>query len=843
MSSSLSTPVDENFLKLETHLHRGGAFAYYWTASEAKHEKPPHQSKEQRTTWFPTNKPAYLPSATGPHGARHLYFGIHPTTDIPPTNSAGEPREPHQVRGQIKYIAAINCLFGEYDAKDFDGGKDTILAHIDSLPLLPSVVIDSVGGYHAYWLLRETFQIKNDADRARADAMQKAWVPFVGSDKAAKDLTRVLRIPGTRNCKTAYAPSFPVVKVVDADFELLYTLEELEAVLPSPVEVRQPKSAKPRRERSVRDKTADAIKCLDMLSGWRCDDYAAEDGAWLGVGMALFALGDIGLGLWRDWSRGSNKYVEGECEYKWKTFKSGGIGLGSLFHWAKEDSPSRYQDTFWPTPQVPQVATREQAPSAPPEPPQWAPVEPTRQTSATRPLPHNVKAEVALLGELLNNEDTFLDVQGTVQPEDFYQKKHQWIFEAMLALHSTGRGFDVVTVGDELAALEYHVSDDELFDLIDGHIPSKNALHHAQIVRRYGIARRLIGAAKRIEKLGYEALSSSSIEEALVEAEALLLDVTQEREASQGPRSLVDLLPASEARLQEMSKTKEPIGIPAVPPTFSRLIGGWQPGKVYVPAAYPGDGKTSFMLANAKNAADLGFDALVFTLEMTSDELIQKMIGSEGRIDSQILQSGPVDDATFKGAQQAIRRMAKKTHLWIDDSSALTWLDIRARALRIDAALRRIGRRLKLIVVDYVQYMRHVYRKGSNDAAAITETMKGLKSIAKDLGVPLIVASQLNRDGAKEGKQPRKPRNQDCRDSSGIESEADSVIFVYYENKESAPENPDLILSKNRGGRTGVRTVHFNKAHNIWQDVGYEQEPQGYRNGNGNGRHSDEIVF
>jgi replicative DNA helicase len=117
--------------------------------------------------------------------------------------------------------------------------------------------------------------------------------------------------------------------------------------------------------------------------------------------------------------------------------------------------------------------------------------------------------------------------------------------------------------------------------------------------------------------------------------------------------------------------------------------------------------------------------------------------------------------------------------------------------------------------------------------------MKGLKSIAKDLKVPVIVASQLNRDGAKEGQKPRRPRLQDCRDSSGIESEGDAVIFIYYDDPEGCPDNPDLILAKNRGGRKGKRTVHFNKAHNIWQDVGYQEEPQGYHNGNG--RHYDDY--
>lgn len=852
---NLANPLDPTFVKLMAHLYRGGTFGYYWIASEARNKELPHLALEQKTFWFEVGKPAYLPSDKGPHGERHLYYGIHPTTAIPPTNSAGEPRKPHQVRSQKAYIAAINCLFGEYDAKDYEGGKEAILGHIDGLKFPPSVLIDSVGGFHAYWLLKDTFQIKSDADRAKVDALQKAWVPFVGSDKEAKDITRVLRIPGTRNYKAVYAPSHPLVKVVWDDFDTLYSLDELEAALPEPIKEHAPNKPSKKHDRPMRDVMIDAAKYLDMLASWRCEDYAPEDGAWLGVGMALSELGAAGLQLWEDWSRGSSKYKSGQCEEKWKTFKPGaGLTLGSLAYWAKEDSPvayEEYRESFRkPKAKTERkanikqggylVAPRLETPEM--EPPPAPPMEQERASgkgatkAVARPLPYKVRSEEIVLGTLIDNEEAFSEVQG-LAPEDFYQRKHQWIYEAMVCLYARGCGFDLVTLADELEAMACAVSEDELSELQYAASP-KNLSHHAKTVSELAKARRLIGAAQRIEKLGYTALNGD-IESALVEAESILLGVTQEKRASGGPRPLAELLPASEARLVEMNRIGKPMGIQAVPESLNELIGGWQPGKLYIPAGYPGDGKTSWMLANFQEVANRGEDCLILTLEMTNDELIQKMIGSEGRIDSHLLNSGPLDGDNLRRARRAIATMAEKTRLWIDDTPALTWIDVATRVKQVDLALRRVGRSLKMVGIDYIQRMQHIRHKGGTDADAITQTATRLKDLAKEMKIPVIVNSQFSRDGA---KTKRRPILQDLRGSGGLEQEADTVIFVYYSDSDGKPDEPDLIVEKNRTGRTGVRRVHFDRAHNIWRDVGHSLliEPQGYRNGNGNGHHEHE---
>ena len=174
------------------HLWRGGAFAYWWTLPG------------RRSYWFRTEEERTPP----PADRVDLYFGVHPCTEIPPTNAKGEKRKPAAVRSQIGTIAAINVLFAEYDAKDHGGDLAAALAHVESLTPAPSVVVASGGGYHVYWFLADPWILDTEEERARAVAIQAAWVAHTGGDEGAKDLARVLRVPGTLNRK--YDPPRPV---------------------------------------------------------------------------------------------------------------------------------------------------------------------------------------------------------------------------------------------------------------------------------------------------------------------------------------------------------------------------------------------------------------------------------------------------------------------------------------------------------------------------------------------------------------------------------------------------------------------------------------------------------
>lgn len=213
------------------HLHAGGQFGHYWTA------------QDKRSTWFPAGSTP--PPSSHP---RDTYFGVHPTAVIPPTNRHGQSRPPSAVRSQIKHLAAINCLFSEFDAANQNGAKRAILDHIEGLPVLPSVIIDSGGGYHCYYLLNEPF---HDIEKARD--YQYRWVKFTGGDGGSKDLARVLRVPGTRNLKKKYSPNFPTVTVVECDLRRGYKLIDLLDLMPPP----EPRPEAPRHTRPLPALTGD----------------------------------------------------------------------------------------------------------------------------------------------------------------------------------------------------------------------------------------------------------------------------------------------------------------------------------------------------------------------------------------------------------------------------------------------------------------------------------------------------------------------------------------------------------------------------------------------------------
>jgi hypothetical protein len=204
----------QRILNFLAHLHRGGTYAYY------------HALPDRRSWWYEVDSPLCPPEEC----TTNWYFSIHPTTEVPPTNAHGEPRTPAYVRSQKKYIAAINCLFAEFDEKDY-GSKEAIHEHLDALCIPdPSMIVESGGGAHVYWLLKDTFHIETDDQREAARIIQELWVSVVGGDPGAKDLTRILRIPGTLNFK--YDPPRPV-QFLKAELEQTYTLQALTAHLPA----------------------------------------------------------------------------------------------------------------------------------------------------------------------------------------------------------------------------------------------------------------------------------------------------------------------------------------------------------------------------------------------------------------------------------------------------------------------------------------------------------------------------------------------------------------------------------------------------------------------------------
>lgn len=303
------------------HLHRGGGVAHWWW------------SENKASIWFDVSNRKPYPSSWDNDG--NVYFSVHPCTQIP--DNGDEKSRPNFRKSRLEYIAAINCFFAEFDAKAY-GDKEAIKDHLWSLDLYPSVIIDSGGGLHCYWLLSNTVII-TDANREYIKGLQYAWVDLVGGDDDSKDLARVLRPVGTKNRKPKYGPNFPIVSFVECDLDRLYSLEEIERLT---CDIRKKKEVKPKAARpATGSSAADIITAIDYLkriNPARADVY----GDWIAVGMALHPLGDIGRELWEEWSQKSDKYKPGECDSKWDTFsdnKGDGVTLGTLDYMANEDDP------------------------------------------------------------------------------------------------------------------------------------------------------------------------------------------------------------------------------------------------------------------------------------------------------------------------------------------------------------------------------------------------------------------------------------------------------------------------------------------------------------------------
>ena len=313
------TPEDSPRIaqRLMEHLHRGGAHGYYWTYPD------------KVTHWHAVGNNGRIPQS------ERVYFGVNPTSTSRDRNQ----------RARIEDIAAINCAYADFDAKDFGGDMALVKDHIYDLRPAPNVIVNSGGGYHCYWLFDEPFVIRTEIDRTRAIKLQADWVRYVGGDNGAKDLARVLRVPGTTNGK--YDPPRPVV-VEYADFVDLCNMAMIESKCAHLLSAVTPKieAKSTMHERMVNgpssatstDEAGRIRQALAALRPSRADEYAE----WLAVGMALREVSG-GLALWHEWSKQSSKYDAEATDKKWQTLKPSRTGVGAIFNKLKEDSPDVWE--------------------------------------------------------------------------------------------------------------------------------------------------------------------------------------------------------------------------------------------------------------------------------------------------------------------------------------------------------------------------------------------------------------------------------------------------------------------------------------------------------------------
>ncbi|HEY1554538.1 MAG TPA: replicative DNA helicase [Kofleriaceae bacterium] len=441
-----------------------------------------------------------------------------------------------------------------------------------------------------------------------------------------------------------------------------------------------------------------------------------------------------------------------------------------------------------------------------------------------RVLPHSIDAEASILGGIVLRNDVLLQLE-TLEVDDFYHFQHKVVFEAVRNLEAGARPIDVVTLENEIekqGKLEAIGGIAFLGDLALRVPTVDNVLAYTDIVRDHSQARKLILASAEIVEKGYE--DGLEVRDYLDDAEAKIFEVTQRKDKT-GPEPVKALVKKVFSSLDE--RFKSPDGITGLPTGFADLdtkTAGLQPTELIILAARPAMGKTSFAMSLAQNAATAGgWPVLVFSLEMSSTQLAERMLCSEAKVDSSALRRGQLQRQDMTNLTYAAATLSKAPIL-IDDTPALSLREVRARARRFRANKELFaGKKFGLIMIDYLQLMR-----GSPQAAKasreqeISEISRGLKSLAKELDCPVLALSQLNR--SLEQRTDKRPQLSDLRESGAIEQDADVILFIYRDEvytKEQCerPGIAEIILGKNRHGATGTVDTRFEGRYTRFENL------------------------
>jgi len=444
---------------------------------------------------------------------------------------------------------------------------------------------------------------------------------------------------------------------------------------------------------------------------------------------------------------------------------------------------------------------------APPiAPPPGLPPDDRPPTGPDRVPPHSLEAEVSVLGSCLISKDATVIALELLKPDDFYRNAHRVVFEAVQALSGASEPVDAVTVTEWLSR---HGRLDEvggaaaLYDLTDQVPTAANAAYYARIVRDRSLLRRLIEAGGRVTQLGYEPTDDAL--QAVDRAESIVYELSQAGGSGE-LQPLNALLTESFENLERLSRERSEVtGLATGFDDLDRLTAGLQRQNLVIVAARPSMGKSGLALGIAEYVAiDTRKPVLLFSLEMSQTEIVNRMLSSQARIDSGRLRTGRLEDAHWRALGEALGRM-NDAPLYIDDTPSITMLEIRAKARRLK---QRVG--LELIVVDYLQLMTS-NRRTDNRVQEVAEFSRGLKMLAKELDVPVVALSQLSRQP--ESRTDKRPMLSDLRESGSIEQDADIVGFIYRDEVYDA-DSPDkgtaeLIIAKHRNGAVGRVQLAF----------------------------------
>ncbi|MCV2886613.1 replicative DNA helicase [Aestuariibacter sp. AA17] len=425
--------------------------------------------------------------------------------------------------------------------------------------------------------------------------------------------------------------------------------------------------------------------------------------------------------------------------------------------------------------------------------------------------PHSIEAEQSVLGSMLIAPDSWDKVAEVVVETDFYNRSHQLIYKSILGLLANNQPVDMITVSEELERqnkLEEAGGFAYLGELAKNTPSAANVVAYANIIKERAITRELIGVAHEIAETGYnpDGKNSSQI---LDMAESKVFEIAEKRSGnSEGPQEVELVLGKTIDRLEALIKTnKEVTGVSTGYTDLDKKTSGLQPSDLIIVAARPSMGKTTFAMNLCENAMLLEEKpVLVFSLEMPAEQIMMRMLASLSRVDQTKIRTAQLDDEDWARISNTMAMLKDKDNLFIDDSSGLTPMEVRTRARKL--ARERGG--ISMIMVDYLQLMQ-VPALADNRTLEIAEISRSLKALAKELKVPVVALSQLNR--SLEQRADKRPVNSDLRESGSIEQDADLIMFiyrdeVYHENSELKGIS-EIILGKQRNGPIGTVRLTF----------------------------------
>lgn len=447
---------------------------------------------------------------------------------------------------------------------------------------------------------------------------------------------------------------------------------------------------------------------------------------------------------------------------------------------------------------------------------------PTEDELAKLSPPHSIQAERSLLGTILLDADSLIKVADIVAADDFYDRRNGIIYETVVKLYEKRRPIDLVTLSEDLKSrkeLENIGGMTYLTELAGSEATTAHAAEYARIVAGKATLRRLDVAGHAISGLAHD--ETRELEGLLDEAEQALFSVSQ-KHLKQNFISIKDVLADSFDRLDALHKDKKQLrGVPTGFKEMDRLLAGLQRSDLIILAARPSMGKTSFVMNIAAHVAiKEGIPVGIFSLEMSKEQLIDRLLASESGIDSWKLRTGNLEDKDFEKLNRAMGVMAEAP-IFIDDSAMANALEMRTKARRLQTE-----HGLGLIIIDYLQLMSGRASSDGNRVNEISEISRSLKGLARELDVPVIALSQLSR--AVEQRHPQIPQLSDLRESGSIEQDADVVMFIYredYYNKESERRNiSDILVRKHRNGPTGDVELFFSPELMLFRSLDRKRE-------------------